>query len=122
MGLVSGSSESCPFDGRACLYGSAGVASCDDALSLQFGVDCTEDEHCVRAVGKVIKPITAESFLCPSDRSLCPRYFEPIHFGICEIIADKGGKIVFTCSRLKDWRSCGFLVERLVPKHLLPKK
>jgi hypothetical protein len=42
-------SELCPFDGLPCEF----VGSCDDVLSLRFGVGCVERSSCSRAVGKV---------------------------------------------------------------------
>jgi len=43
--------SNCPFDKEPCAY----VSSCDDVLSLTFGLDLREDASCPRAVVKVGK-------------------------------------------------------------------
>ena len=48
---VVGSKDICPFDKKPCAY----VSSCDDALSLAFGIDLREGRSCPRAVFKARK-------------------------------------------------------------------
>jgi len=48
---VISSKDVCPFDKKPCAY----VSSCDDALSLAFGIDLHEGASCRRAVFKAGK-------------------------------------------------------------------